>query len=47
MDCSRPAPDVCFAVLPLGSADDYAYSLRHDRNGVSDALAPGRPSTSA
>jgi diacylglycerol kinase family enzyme len=22
---------VCFAVIPLGSADDYAYSLEHDR----------------
>ncbi len=25
--------DVCFAVLPLGSADDYAYSLRQDLAG--------------
>ena len=24
-------PEVCFAVLPLGSADDYAYSLKRDR----------------
>jgi diacylglycerol kinase family enzyme len=23
-------PEVCVAVLPLGSADDYAHSLRHD-----------------
>jgi diacylglycerol kinase family enzyme len=25
-------PEVCLAVLPLGSADDYAYSLAHDRD---------------
>lgn len=23
--------DVCFGILPLGSANDYAFSLRHDR----------------
>jgi diacylglycerol kinase family enzyme len=26
-------PDVAFAVLPLGSANDYAFSLRHDPAG--------------
>ncbi len=25
-------PEACLAVLPLGSADDYAYSLAHDRD---------------
>jgi diacylglycerol kinase family enzyme len=33
--------DVCFAVIPLGSADDYAYSLKHDRD---DALHKSIPS---
>jgi diacylglycerol kinase family enzyme len=31
-------PDVTFAVLPIGSANDYAYSLTHDKGA-----APGRP----
>ena len=31
-------PEVCFAVLPLGSADDYAYSLKRDRDD-----RPGQP----
>ena len=34
-------PEVCFAVLPLGSADDYAYTLRQDHDG------PAADSTSA
>ncbi len=33
-------PDVCFAVLPLGSADDFAYTLRQDHAGPADD--PGR-----
>ena len=28
--------DVCFAVVPLGSADDYAYTLRQDHAGSAD-----------
>jgi diacylglycerol kinase (ATP) len=26
-------PETCFAVLPLGSADDYAYTLKQDHGG--------------
>jgi len=33
-------PDVCFVVLPLGSADDYAYSLKKD--GEDACLGPGQ-----
>src|SRR5262245_20036228 len=33
-------PDVVFGVVPLGSANDYAYSLRHDRG---PDPAGGRP----
>jgi diacylglycerol kinase (ATP) len=29
-------PDVCLAVLPLGSADDYAYTLTQDHDGAPD-----------
>ena len=35
-------PEVCLAVLPLGSADDYAYSLRHDHDDAHRAPARGR-----
>jgi diacylglycerol kinase (ATP) len=35
-------PDVCFAVVPLGSADDYAHSLAYHHNGSSDDLTLGR-----
>ena len=35
-------PEVCFAVLPLGSADDYAYSLKQDRATRADGQGPGR-----
>jgi diacylglycerol kinase family enzyme len=34
--------DVCFAVLPLGSADDYAYSLKHDQKAPGLASSRGR-----
>ena len=35
-------PEVCFAVLPLGSADDYAYSLKQDQGDACDGQGPGR-----
>ena len=35
-------PEVCFSVLPLGSADDYAYSLKQDRGDACDCQGQGR-----
>ena len=35
-------PEVCLAVLPLGSADDYAYTLRQDHDGQADDPTRGR-----
>ena len=35
-------PEVCLAVLPLGSADDYAYTLRQDHDGPAGDRTRGR-----
>jgi diacylglycerol kinase (ATP) len=35
-------PDVCFAVVPLGSADDYAHSLAHCHDAPRDDTSLGR-----
>jgi diacylglycerol kinase (ATP) len=35
-------PEVCFAVIPLGSADDYAHSLAYRHDGCSDIPTRGR-----
>src|SRR4051812_2352995 len=34
--------DVCLAVVPLGSADDYAHSLEHERNAGGRVADTGR-----